>query len=101
MVYHTWLPHLRRVTLMICYQVIGHGGSDRLHNTMKRISTKTHNLLGDELKEDLTEAKMSGILKRSDLDSRFDIGIPIDKKIPQLIVNRYYFCTSKPSIYFF
>jgi hypothetical protein len=40
------------------------GASDRLHNAEKRISTKTHNRLGDQVKQELAEVKMSMIRKR-------------------------------------
>jgi len=53
------------IALMLSCQQSGQGASERLHNTEKRISTKTRNHVGDQVKEELAEVKMSMIRKRS------------------------------------
>ena len=43
---------------------------ERLHNPEKRIKTKTRNRLGDQVKQELAEVKMSMIRKRSQDDNQ-------------------------------
>ena len=55
---------------MLSCQESGQGASERLDNVEKIISTKTHNRLGDQVKQELTEVKMSMIRKRSQDDNQ-------------------------------
>ena len=55
---------------MLSCQESGQGASECLHNDETRISTKTRNRLGDQVKEELAEVKMSMIRKRSHDDNQ-------------------------------
>ena len=55
---------------MLSHQQSGQGACERLQNAEKRISTKTRNLLGDKVKEAMTEVKMSEMRKGSELDNQ-------------------------------
>ena len=55
---------------MLSCQESGQGVSECLHNDETRISTKTRNRLGDQVKEELAEVKMSMIRKRSQDDNQ-------------------------------
>ena len=70
MVYPEHLEHLGSLTLILSGQESGQGASERLHNDEKCIRTKTRNSLGDKVKQQMTEVKMSMILKRSDLSNQ-------------------------------
>jgi hypothetical protein len=50
---------------MLSNQQSGQGTSERLHQSVKRISTNFRNRLGGKVKEALTEVKMSGMRKRA------------------------------------
>ena len=58
------------IELMLSCQESGQGVSECLHNDETRISTKTRNRLGDQVKEELAEVKMSMIRKRSQDDNQ-------------------------------
>jgi hypothetical protein len=65
-VYWQHLPNFGPLALNLSHQQSGQGASERLHNAEKRISTKTRNRLRPEVKEALTEVKMSALRKRSE-----------------------------------
>ena len=60
----SWRPQLIQ-NLMLSHQQSGQDTSERLHQAVKRISTKARNRLSGKVKEALTEVKMSGIRKRA------------------------------------
>ena len=70
MVYPEHLEHLGSLTLILSGQESGQGASERLHNDEKCIRTKTRNSLGDKVKQQMTEVKMSMIRKRSELPNQ-------------------------------
>ena len=64
------LPHFGPVVLTFSHQQNGQGGNEWLHKVEKRISTKTHNKISDQIKGTMTEVKMSRMRKRSELDEK-------------------------------
>ena len=64
LVYWRHLQHFGPLALILSHQQSGQGASERLHNAEKRISTKTRAKLRPDVKQALTEVKMSMVRKR-------------------------------------
>ena len=63
-VYWKQLDYFGLIALQLANQQSGQGASERLHNAEKSISTKTRVKLRSDVKDALTEVKMSQMRKR-------------------------------------